>query len=83
MGSLWPSLGAAKMRRLLERELGYTTASHDGTSHRRMTSSDPRCRPITFSFHDGKEIPAVIVGKILVKDVGLSRADAQEVVKRA
>ncbi|WP_407676387.1 type II toxin-antitoxin system HicA family toxin [Plantactinospora alkalitolerans] len=68
------------MRRLLERELGYATVRQEG-SHRRMISEG---RPdIIFAFHDSVSIPPHRVKGILVKDVGLSLAEAEKVVRNA
>jgi len=69
---------ASALQRLLERELGYTVKSQRG-SHKKMTStlSHPQ---LTFAFHDGQEIPSVLVKKILTRDVGLSVECAEELV---
>lgn len=59
---------------VLERQpLGYEVVRQSG-SHRRMQSSDHP--PLTFAFHDGATIPAGLVRKILVKDVGLDEEEA-------
>jgi hypothetical protein len=34
--------------------------------------------PLTFTFHDGATIPAGLVRKILVKDVGLGEEEARK-----
>jgi predicted RNA binding protein YcfA (HicA-like mRNA interferase family) len=59
---------------LLERELGYERSRQVG-SHRTMKASG---RPtLHLAFHDGDSLPPGLVRKILVKDVGLSVAEAQ------
>jgi predicted RNA binding protein YcfA (HicA-like mRNA interferase family) len=79
MGSPWPFVKARVMRRLLERELGYRAIRRSG-SHVRMVSEG---RPdITFAFHDDVSINPRTVRGILVRDVGLTLAEAEEVIKR-
>jgi len=66
----WPQL-----RRILESEpLSYRIIRQTG-SHRTMEAVG---RPILhLSFHDHQEIPGGLVRKILVRDVGLSDAEAR------
>jgi predicted RNA binding protein YcfA (HicA-like mRNA interferase family) len=70
-----------KARRLLavpERQpLGYEVVRQSG-SHRRMQSLDHP--PLTFAFHDGATIPAGLVRKILVKDIGLDEEEARKLL---
>lgn len=80
MGNSWPSLKAKEMCRLLERELGYVTVRQEG-SHRKMSS--PGRPDILFAFHDSVSIPPHRIKGILVKDVGLSLADAEKVIRNA
>lgn len=69
---------AKRLLAVLEREpLGYQVVRRSG-SHRRMQSSDHP--PLTFAFHDGATIPASLVRKILVKDVGLDQEEARKLL---
>ncbi|TQS44318.1 type II toxin-antitoxin system HicA family toxin [Cryptosporangium phraense] len=74
------ALSARKLRRLLERELGYEVVRTTG-SHRRLRS--PGRPDLTFSFHDGDTVGASLVRTILVRQVGLTLEEAQEVASRA
>jgi predicted RNA binding protein YcfA (HicA-like mRNA interferase family) len=47
-------------------------------SHRRMQSPD--YPSLTFAFHDSATIPAGLVRKILVRDVGLAEAEARKLL---
>ena len=68
-----------ELLRILTREpLGYEVVRQRG-SHRRLESSSGY-PPLSFSFHDGQEIPPRVVKKILVGDVGLSEPDALALV---
>lgn len=66
----WP-----RLRRILESgPLGYRITRQTG-SHRTMEAVG---RPtLHLSFHDDQEIPGGLVRKILVRDVGLSEAEAR------
>jgi predicted RNA binding protein YcfA (HicA-like mRNA interferase family) len=82
LGSLvvnpFPSMKAKRLLAVLERQpLGYEVVRQSG-SHRRMQS--PGYPPLTFAFHDGATIPAGLVRKILVKDVGLDEEDARKLL---
>lgn len=73
----FPSLKARQLLAILEREpLAYRVLRQTG-SHKRLVS-DKDYPPLTFSFHDGATVAPGLVRKILVKDVGLSEADAYE-----
>ncbi len=70
---------ARALRRLLERELGYQVVRTSG-SHRRLRAEG---RPdITFAFHDNETVGPALVRAILVRQVQLTVAEAQEVVAR-
>ncbi len=70
---------ARRLRTLLERELGYGVVRQAG-SHRTMQA---RGRPnVLFAYHDGDEVGPARVRDILVKQVGLTLAEAKEVVSR-
>ena len=47
-------------------------------SHRRMES--PAYPPLTFAFHDKATIPAGLVRKILIRDVGLAEDEARKLL---
>lgn len=70
----FPSMKAARLQALLETKLGYRVDAQRG-SHKKMVSNRGYPR-LTFAFHDGVEVPAMLVRKILVKDVGLSSEEA-------
>jgi predicted RNA binding protein YcfA (HicA-like mRNA interferase family) len=69
----FPSIKAADLLRLLEKELGYEIVRQNG-SHRRMESEEHP--PLTFAFHLKQSLPPGVVKKVLVSDVGLSEAEA-------
>jgi predicted RNA binding protein YcfA (HicA-like mRNA interferase family) len=76
--SPFPSLKAKKLLAVLERSpLRYRTVRRSG-SHRRMES--PSHPPLTFAFHDKATIPAGLVRKILVRDVGLAEDEARKLL---
>lgn len=72
--AVFPSIKAAELRRLLERELGYYLHSQRG-SHQKMRSRDG-FPPLLFAFHATVELPPGLVRKILVTDIGLDEARA-------
>jgi len=73
---------ARRLRGLLARELGYAVEEPTGGgSHRKLVAAG---RPtLVFAFHDRDEIGPAMVRRILVRDVGLTLAEAVEVMKRA
>lgn len=74
----FPSMKAKRLLAVLERQpLDYEVVRQSG-SHRRMRS--PGHPPLTFAFHDGATIPAGLVRKILVKDVGLDEEEARKLL---
>jgi len=74
----FPSMKAKRLLAVLERKpLGYRVARQSG-SHRRMESPD--YPPLTFAFHDKATIPAGLVRKILVRDVGLVEDEARKLL---
>jgi predicted RNA binding protein YcfA (HicA-like mRNA interferase family) len=74
----YPSMKAKKMLAILERKpLRYRVVRQSG-SHRRMQSPD--YPPLTFAFHDSATIPAGLVRKILVRDVGLAEDEARKLL---
>jgi predicted RNA binding protein YcfA (HicA-like mRNA interferase family) len=70
-----------KAKRLLvvleRRPLGYRVERQAG-SHRRMEA--PGRPPLTFAFHDAATVPAGLVRKILVRDVGLAEDEARKLL---
>lgn len=67
---------SGQLRRVLERDpLKYRVARQRG-SHVRL-ESDAGYPPLTFAFHAGSDIPAGLVRKILINDVGLSVEEAE------
>lgn len=76
--SPFPSMKAKRLLAILERKpLGYRVARQSG-SHRRMQSPD--YPPLTFAFHHKATIPAGLVRKILVRDVGLAEDEARKLL---
>jgi predicted RNA binding protein YcfA (HicA-like mRNA interferase family) len=74
----FPSMKAKRLLAVLERKpLGYRVTRQSG-SHRRMEA--PGHPPLTFAFHDKATIPAGLVRKILVRDVGLAEDEARELL---
>lgn len=68
------------MLRLLESQLGYEVIRQDGSHCVLRAKGRPQ---IVFAFHNGATVPPRIVRAILVQQVGLTLAEAEEVVKRA
>ena len=74
----FPSMKAKRLLAVLERKpLEYEVVRRSG-SHRRMES--PNHPPLTVAFHDKATIPAGLVRKILVRDVGLDEEDARKLL---
>ena len=74
----FPSIKAKRLLVVLERRpLSYRVVRRSG-SHRRLKA--PGRPPLTFAFHDKATIPASLVRKILVSDVGLDEADARRLL---
>jgi len=74
----FPSIKAKRLLAVLERQpLGYRVVRQSG-SHRRMQSPDRP--PLTFAFHDKATVPAGLVRKILVRDVGLDEEEARKLL---
>lgn len=64
---------------ILQREpLAYEIVRQKG-SHRRLRSRNGH-PDLGFSFHDGATIPAGLVRKVLVAEVGLSEDDARRLL---
>ena len=57
--------------------LNYSVHRRSG-SHRTLRS--PNYPPLTFAWHDGTTIPPGAVRKILCDDVGLTEAEARELI---
>jgi predicted RNA binding protein YcfA (HicA-like mRNA interferase family) len=69
---------AKRLLAILERKpLGYRITRQSG-SHRRM---EARGRPpLSFAFHGNATIPAGLVRKILIKDIGLAEDEARKLL---
>lgn len=75
----FPSMKAGKFLAILLREpLSYEVERQSG-SHRILKS--PGYPTLLFSYHDGVTIPPGVIRKYLVKEIGLSEADALELVQ--
>jgi predicted RNA binding protein YcfA (HicA-like mRNA interferase family) len=69
---------AKRLLAVLERKpLSYRVTRQTG-SHRRMEA--PGLPPLTFAFHDKATIPAGLVRKILVRDIGLAEDEARKLL---
>jgi len=66
---------ARLMRTLQSKPLEYTVTRQNG-SHRRLESANG-FPPLTFSFHDSRELSPNEVRKVLCKDIGLSESIAR------
>ncbi len=65
-----------QLRQVLEREpLRYRAVRQRG-SHVKL-KSEAGYPPLLLAFHAGSDIPAGLVRKILIKDVGLSEEEAE------
>jgi predicted RNA binding protein YcfA (HicA-like mRNA interferase family) len=74
----FPSLKAKRLLAVLEKKpLSYRVTRQSG-SHRRMEA--PGRPPLTFAFHDKATIPAGLVRKILVRDIGLAEDEARKLL---
>ena len=74
----FPSVKAKRLLAILKRKpLGYRV-TRQSSSHRRMEA--PGYPPLTFAFHDKATIPAGLVRKILVRDVGLAEDEARKLL---
>ncbi|WP_087874114.1 type II toxin-antitoxin system HicA family toxin [Arthrobacter globiformis] len=79
MGSSdFPSMDPKKLRRLIGR-LGYTPSGNGKGSHERLEC--PGRPPLTWGFHAGKEIAGGLVKQILMKQIGLTKEEALEVLR--
>ncbi|MBF6358296.1 type II toxin-antitoxin system HicA family toxin [Nocardia higoensis] len=67
------------MLQILKKELGYRAVPHSGPGSHTWLEAEGRPR-IRWAFHNGVEIPAVIVRDILVKQAGLTVEEAKEVL---
>lgn len=72
--AVFPSMKAGKFLSVLTgKPLGYEITRQSG-SHRTLEAKD---RPkLLWSYHDGAEVPPGVIRKYLVKQIGLSEADA-------
>lgn len=74
------AMRSRRLRSLLETKLGYAVKRQRGGSHRIL---EARGRPdLLWAYHDGDEIGPARVRDILVKQAGLTLAEAKEVVRR-
>jgi predicted RNA binding protein YcfA (HicA-like mRNA interferase family) len=74
----FPSLKARQLLAVLKRSpLSYRVVRQSG-SHRRLES--PAYPPLTFALHDKATIPAGLVRKVLVREVGLAEDEARKLL---
>lgn len=79
VGSVFPSMKAPQLLRVLMREpLGYVVVRQRG-SHRRLESRNGY-PPISFSFHDSATLAPGLVRKVLTSDIGLSEQQALDIL---
>lgn len=77
----FPAMKSSALKRLLKAKLGYREVpdSRRGGSHIWLDSDEyPRIR---WAFH-GREVASIEVRKLLIEQVGLTREQALEVVKK-
>jgi predicted RNA binding protein YcfA (HicA-like mRNA interferase family) len=75
----FPSVKSQHLLRVLKRApLNYRVVHQTG-SHRKLESASGY-PPIAFSFHDGVTVPSGLVRRILVSRVGLTEADALDLL---
>ena len=68
MGEKWPSMrGAEELERIVRKYCGKPIRQKG--SHRRFQG---RKRKFTFTYHDGAEVNANNVRRVLIEDIGLS-----------
>ncbi|GAA1332373.1 type II toxin-antitoxin system HicA family toxin [Saccharothrix algeriensis] len=74
-------MGARKMRRLLERALGYREDpdTRDGSHVWLVAEGRPRIR---WAFHDARELAPIEVRNVLMRQAGLTLDEARRVVRR-
>jgi predicted RNA binding protein YcfA (HicA-like mRNA interferase family) len=72
----FPSMKSGELLRAL-RKLGYETVRNEG-SHRILTA--PGRPQLTLAYHSGQTFPPGLVRNILVKQVGLTEAQALDLV---
>lgn len=77
----FPALAGKRMRRLLERELGYRVVAGRGHGSHEILRSEEH-RQLTWALSK-RDLAPIEVRNILVKGVGLTLDEAKEVVKRA
>lgn len=77
----FPSLDGKRLRRLLERELGYRAVPGRGKGSHEILRSEEHPQ-LTWALSK-RDLAPIEVRNILVKAVGLSLEEAMEVVKRA
>ncbi|ARO11682.1 hypothetical protein BMR99_03330 [Propionibacterium freudenreichii] len=79
MSTVWPSLKARQLRRILEAS-GYTEVA-DSRRGSHLTLRHPKLKDIRWAFHDKQTVPPMLVKKILLRDAGMSLDEALEVLK--
>lgn len=81
MGEAFPSMKARALLALLQREpLAYRVIRCAG-SHRVLRSVHGYPQ-LTLSFHEGVSVGGTMVRKILMRDIGLTEAEALALVRR-
>lgn len=80
MASPFPSMKPKRFLRMLGRACGYKPVPGRGKGSHRILRSSQGYPQITVAFHDGQEVPGMLVARILKRDVGLSQEEALKVV---
>ena len=77
--AVFPSMKAGKFLAVLTNApLGYAVTRQSG-SHRTLEADDlPK---LLFSYHDGADVPPGVIRKYLVRVIGLSEAEALELLR--
>jgi predicted RNA binding protein YcfA (HicA-like mRNA interferase family) len=75
----FPSVGAKKLLKVLKKApLSYRVVEQTG-SHRKLESKNGY-PPLNFAWHDGVEIPPGLVRRVLCHTIGLTEAEAKELI---
>lgn len=78
-GTGFPSMPAARLKRLLIRKLAYREVPDSGPGSHCWLEADGRPR-IRWAFH-ARELAPIEVKKVLVRQAGLTLEEAKEVVR--
>lgn len=81
MASPFPAMKPKRFRRMLGRAFGYQRVQGRGKGSHALLRTSQDYPDLIDGFHDNTEVPAVLVGRILKDQVGLSQSEALKVVR--